>query len=116
MNDIEKTTEYFFWIGDLKKRYRATQIKAAISVNTALLEFYWSLGKDINEKYPGKKRNAHFFAELSADLKIAIPESNGLSERNLQHILSSDSMSIILKRNNLFRVKNTNYFLSSTTC
>ena len=88
MNDIEKTTEYFFWIGDLKKRYRATQIKAAISVNTALLEFYWSLGKDISEKYPGKKRNAHFFAELSADLKIAIPEANGLSERNIKYMLN----------------------------
>ena len=86
MNDIERTSEYFSWIGELKKRYRATQIKAAVSVNTALLDFYWSLGKDISERYPGKKRNAHFFAELSADLKVAIPEANGFSVRNLQHI------------------------------
>lgn len=86
MNDIEKTSEYFAWIGALKKRYRATQIKAAVSVNTALLEFYWRLGKDISERYPGKKRNARFFAELSADLKVAIPESSGFSVRNLQHI------------------------------
>lgn len=27
MSDIEKTPEYFSWIGELKKRYRATQIK-----------------------------------------------------------------------------------------
>jgi predicted nuclease of restriction endonuclease-like (RecB) superfamily len=86
MNVIERTSEYFSWIGELKKRYRATQIKAAVSVNTALLDFYWSLGKDISERYPGKKRNAHFFAELSADLKVAIPEANGFSVRNLQHI------------------------------
>ena len=86
MNVIERTSDYFSWIGELKKRYRATQIKAAVSVNTALLEFYWSLGKDISERYPGKKRNAHFFAELSADLKVAIPEANGFSVRNLQHI------------------------------
>lgn len=38
MSDIEKAPEYFTWIGNLKKRYRATQIKAAVSVNTALLE------------------------------------------------------------------------------
>lgn len=86
MNVIERTSDYFSWIGELKKRYRATQIKAAVSVNTALLEFYWSLGRDISERYPGKKRNAHFFAELSADLKVAIPEANGFSVRNLQHI------------------------------
>jgi len=48
---------YSSWIADLKRRYRATQIKAAVAVNSALIEFYWNLGKDISEKYPGKKRN-----------------------------------------------------------
>lgn len=85
MNDIEKTPEYFSWIGELKKRYRATQIKAAVSVNTALLEFYWNLGKDISERYPGKKRDAGFFAALSSDLKSAIPEAKGLSPTNIKY-------------------------------
>lgn len=88
MSDIEKTPDYFSWIGELKQRYHATQIKAAVSVNTALLEFYWSLGKDISERYPGKKRNAHFFAELSSDLRVAIPESTGFSERNIKYMLA----------------------------
>ena len=30
---------------------RAVEKKAAVSVNSALLEFYWNLGKDISEKY-----------------------------------------------------------------
>ena len=84
MNDIAKTPEYFSWIGELKKRYRATQIKAAVSVNTALLEFYWNLGKDISERYPGKKRDTGFFAVLSADLKSAIPDAKGLSPTNIK--------------------------------
>ena len=92
MNDAEKTPEYFAWIAELKNRYRTTQIKAAISVNAALLEFYWSLGKDICERYPGKRRNAHFFTELSADLKIAMPEAKGLSERNLKYMLAFFSL------------------------
>ena len=88
MNEPEqvKTPDYFNWIGELKKRYRATQIKAAVAVNSALIEFYWYLGKDISERYPGRKRNVHFFDELSADLKVAIPESNGLSSRNLRYV------------------------------
>lgn len=85
MNEIEKTTEYFSWIVDLKKRYRATQIKAAISVNTALLEFYWSLGKDISEKYPGKKRDIGFYKALSEDLRIALPDAKGLSPTNIKY-------------------------------
>ena len=40
------TSEYRAWIGELKKRYRATQIKAAVAVNSAMIEFYWNLGKD----------------------------------------------------------------------
>ncbi len=38
---------YAAWIAGLKRRYRATQIKAAMAVNSALIEFYWYLGKDI---------------------------------------------------------------------
>ena len=49
VDGVEKS--YAVWIADLKRRYRATQIKAAVAVNTALIEFYWNLGKDISEKY-----------------------------------------------------------------
>ena len=76
---------YIAWIADLKRRYRATQIKAAIAVISALIEFYWNLGKDISEKYPGKKRDAHFFHKLSADLQHAIPEATGLSVSNIKY-------------------------------
>ena len=79
--------EYCRWIVELKKRYRSTQIKAAISVNAALLEFYWELGRDISAKYPGKRRNAHFFENLSVDLQTDIEDPKGLSERNIRYAL-----------------------------
>ena len=76
---------YAKWIADLKKRYRATQIKAAVAVNSALIEFYWHLGKDIAEKYPGKKRDASFFHKLSIDLRREMPEATGLSVSNIKY-------------------------------
>ena len=77
---------YNSWIGELKKRYRASQIKSAIAVNSALIEFYWNLGRDISEKYVGTKiYGADFFTRLSHDLKIAIPESHGFSTQNLRY-------------------------------
>ena len=76
---------YLAWIEELKKRYRATQIKAAVAVNSALIEFYWNLGKDISEKYPGKVRDAKFFRRLSADLRIALPEARGLSPSSIKY-------------------------------
>ena len=85
MNEIEKTPEYFAWIGELKKRYRSTQIKASVSVNSALLEFYWLLGKDIGERYPASKLGNQFYKILSADLKMDIPNASGLSPSSLKY-------------------------------
>ena len=39
--------EYHQWLIEIKQRFQQSQIKTAIKVNTALLEFYWSLGSDI---------------------------------------------------------------------
>ena len=83
-----KKSDYLHWIGELKKRYRATQIKAAVAVNSAMIEFYWSLGKDISERYPGKRRGLDFFGKLSRDLQQAIPGSGSFSTRNLKYMLA----------------------------
>lgn len=39
--------DYASWIEELSQRYKHNQIKAAIHVNSEMLQFYWSLGKDI---------------------------------------------------------------------
>ena len=38
---------YVEWVSDVKKRFRRCQIKATIRVNTTMLEFYWSIGRDL---------------------------------------------------------------------
>ena len=39
--------DYANWIRDLSLRFRQSQIKAAIRVNSEMLKFYFSLGADI---------------------------------------------------------------------
>ena len=41
--------DYKQWVKQIAVRYRGSQIKAAIKVNTEQLRFYWQLGKDIVE-------------------------------------------------------------------
>lgn len=84
---ILTAADYRQWIGELKTRYRATQIKAAVAVNSALIEFYWNLGKDISEKYPGEVYGGKFFEKLSADLRQALPGVRGFSKVNLIYCL-----------------------------
>lgn len=84
-SDMSENTSYTNWISDLKKRYRAIQIKAAVAVNSAVLEFYWRLGHDISLLYPGKKRKIRFFETLSKDLCLGIPNPSGLSPSNIRY-------------------------------
>ena len=73
--------EYKNWLIDLKSKIRSVQAKAAITVNTALIEFYWELGKMISEKETGY--GTAFLEQVSKDLKDEFPEMKGLSYRNL---------------------------------
>lgn len=34
---------YLEWLSDIKKRFQKSQVKAAVQVNRAMLEFYWSM-------------------------------------------------------------------------
>ena len=43
---INTDKEYLSWIQNIVSRFRQSQIKAAVRVNTELLSFYWHLGKN----------------------------------------------------------------------
>jgi len=84
VDDVEKS--YAAWIVDLKRRYRATQIKAAVAVNSALIEFYWNLGKDIAEKFAEEARyGSRFFEKVSFDMRAEFPNDSGFSPRNIRY-------------------------------
>ena len=46
-NSVVKDHTYQQWFGELKIRLHRHQVKAAVHVNTEMLEFYWSLGRDL---------------------------------------------------------------------
>ncbi len=81
------TLEYRQWLTDLKQRLQQRQIKAAIKVNRALLEFYWQLGHDIALMHPEEQWGSGFFEQLSLDLRDSFPELKGLSVTNLKYTL-----------------------------
>ena len=80
--------EYREWIQELSKRFRQSQIKAAVRVNSELLRFYWSLGEDIVKKQVEKKYGAGIMSILSQDLQKLFPNVKGFSSRNLYYVKS----------------------------
>ena len=77
---------YVQWMADIKQRFRQSQIKAAVRVNTAMLEFYWSMGRDMVELRAESKWGSGFFDQLSLDLRTAFPEETGFSVTNLKYM------------------------------
>jgi predicted nuclease of restriction endonuclease-like (RecB) superfamily len=76
-------TSYKTWLTELKSKIRSVQLKAAIAVNTALIQFYWELGKMIAEKQTAW--GSRFLDTLSKDLQNEFPEMKGFSVTNLKY-------------------------------
>lgn len=78
--------EYLQWVKELSKRYRQSQIKAAVKVNTEMLKFYWSLGRDIVALKAEARWGSKFYKNLSKDLKEANPLATCFSPKNLLYM------------------------------
>ncbi|MCQ2229493.1 MAG: PDDEXK nuclease domain-containing protein [Bacteroidales bacterium] len=85
-NLIHIDEEYKTWINNLSLRFKQSQIKAAIKVNSELLQFYWSLGRDIVELKVEERWGQGVMASVSHDLQSALPDVKGLSTSNLYYI------------------------------
>lgn len=83
MTMMIKDKEYKDWIAELSQRYRQSQIKASVRVNCEMLRFYWSVGKDIEERKFENKYGSHFYETMSHDLMAALDKKTGLSPTNL---------------------------------
>lgn len=77
--------EYKKWILDLSQRYRRSQIKAAVKVNTVKLLFNWQLGRDIVEMHVEERWGEKVITQLSKDLRQALPGVEGLSRTNIYY-------------------------------
>ncbi|MBQ9475924.1 MAG: DUF1016 family protein [Bacteroidales bacterium] len=83
---INVSDEYRQWVMDVCGRFRKSQIKAAVSVNISLIEFYWGLGKDIIAMNLEKKYGSGTMGSISQDLQRNLPGVKGLSQKNLYYI------------------------------
>lgn len=84
----QNNEQYFRWISDLKQKIQQSQIKAAIQVNSALIEMYWDLGKEISERSFENTYGSGFLKQLSNDLLTEFPEIKGFSLSNIKYIKS----------------------------
>ena len=79
-------TSYKQWLEQLKAKIQSAQLKAAVAVNSHLLQLYWDLGREIVQKQSQASWGDAVLEQLSVDLRVSFPEITGFSKRNLYAI------------------------------
>ena len=85
-NLIKIDNEYKDWITEVSKRFRQTQLKAAVKTNSDMLRFYWSLGRDIVGLSEKNNYGSGFYKTISEDLKDIFPDIKSFSPTNLKYM------------------------------
>lgn len=74
--------EYVEWLSEIKTRFRQSQIKASIRVNTSMLELYWSIGRDLVALRAEERWGAGVVKQFALDMRQAFPDAKGFSLSN----------------------------------
>lgn len=80
------TEHYDQWLANICKQYTRAQVKASVKVNSYLLRFYWSLGRDIVAMRVEEQWGKGILNKLSLDLRNAFPSQKGFSLTNLKYM------------------------------
>lgn len=83
---LSQNKEYRSWVKELKQRYLSARLKASVDANRTLLEYYWSLGRDIADKQYANTYGTKFYETLSHDMRSEMPGEKGFSEGNIRYM------------------------------
>ena len=67
---------------------KSTRVVAARSINSAMMQMYWSIGKRLSEQKMEKGYGSNVVKRLSFDLQQEFPDTTGFSPRNLWNMKS----------------------------
>lgn len=78
--------DYAAFLDDLKTRVRSAQLKAAVAVNTELIQLYWDIGRAILQRQQTEGWGTKVIERLGQDLQREFPGQAGYSPRNLKYM------------------------------
>lgn len=78
--------DYVQWLSDVKKRFRESQARATVKVNSEMLEFYWSVGRDLVTLRAESRWGAGVVKQFALDMRETFPDSTGFSYTNVKYM------------------------------
>lgn len=88
MSDMNLSTnqDYKSLLGGIKAKFKTSQFRTAITVNTAMITFYWEVGYMIIDQQQKSSWGDKLYERLSKDLTQSFPDSKGFSKTNLKNM------------------------------
>lgn len=87
---VRKTglASYAPFLGAVKNRIRAAQVKATLAANAELIHLYWDIGRAIAAMQKTEGWGAGVIPRLARDIANDMPEVKGFSERNIDRMVA----------------------------
>lgn len=85
LHDVKTDNDYIEWLKEIKSRYRSSQIKAAVKVNSEKLFFNWRLGRDLVMRKAEERWGTGIVEQVALDLQREFP-NNGFSVTNVWYM------------------------------
>lgn len=83
---VSADKKYVDWLSEVKARFSQSQIKAAIRVNTSMLELYWSIGRDLVDLHAEERWGSGIVKQFALDMRQAFPDQTGFSYTNVKYM------------------------------
>jgi len=80
------SSDYSDLLESIKRKIQEARVKAALTVNRALVLLYWDIGHDIIQRQMDAGWGSKVIEQLSRDLMKAFPGQLGFSSRNLKYM------------------------------
>ena len=86
MSTLSLPSDYSQFLAELKGHIRETQVRAALAVNSELVQLYWRIGRSILQQEQQQGWGAELVVRLAQDLRQDFPSLTGFSPRNMRYM------------------------------
>ncbi|MBK7695583.1 MAG: hypothetical protein IPI30_15085 [Saprospiraceae bacterium] len=84
--EVSTEMNYKQLLASIKQQVKSAQAKAALAVNSSLIQLYWNMGKMIADNQALFEGRNNYVEQLAKDLRAEFPVMKGFSRSNLFYI------------------------------
>lgn len=84
--EVSTEMNYKQLLASIKQQVKSAQAKAALAINSSLIQLYWNMGKMIADNQALFEGRNNYVEQLAKDLRAEFPEMKGFSRSNLFYI------------------------------